>query len=122
MLSEIQINVFSEFDRIIPKKYELITLSGIVQELQRLLINSKIKKRKKVEYALQFLKTAQIKIFNEELHSSEPIDEYIIRVAKKKNFIVATNDQKLRRKLRDEHIAVVFVRQKSYLELEGYIG
>ncbi|MFX1518630.1 MAG: PIN domain-containing protein [Promethearchaeota archaeon] len=122
MLSEIQINIFSEFDRIIQKKYALITLSGIVKELQGLLINSKTKKRKKVEFALQFLKSAQVKILNEELLSSETIDEYIIRIAKKSNFIVATNDQDLRHKLRIEGISIIYLRQRSHLVLDGYVG
>jgi rRNA-processing protein FCF1 len=122
MLSEIQVNIFSELDRLIQREYVLIALSGIVKELQGLLINSKPKKRKKIAFALQFLNETQIKVLNEELLSDEPIDEYIIRVAKKESFIVATNDQNLRKKLRKEHIAVVFVRQKSYLELEGFVG
>ncbi len=126
MLSEIQINIISELDRLVKREYELIALSGVITELQGLLSKyekeGRVRLRKKVEFALEFLKTAQIKIFKEELLSSEPIDEYIIRVARKKEFIVATNDQELRRKLRDEHIAVVFVRQKSYLAVDGFIG
>lgn len=126
MLSEVQIDIISELDRLVKREYELVALSGIITELQGLLSKSekegRVRLRKKVEFALEFLKTAQIKIFKEELLSSEPIDEYIIRVAKKKDFIVATNDQELRRKLREEHIAVVFVRQKSYLAVDGFIG
>jgi rRNA-processing protein FCF1 len=49
----------------------------------------------------------------------ETNDEVMIRVAQQKKCIVATNDSELRKRLRNISIPVVYVRQKSRLELEG---
>ena len=121
MLSEIQINIISELDRLVKREYELIALSGILKELQALLQNSKPKKRRKIEFALQFLQKQNIEVVNEELLPNETIDEYILRIAKKTKFIVATNDAHLRKKLRDANNSVIYLRQKSYLAVDGFI-
>ncbi len=121
MLSEIQINIISELDRLVKREYELIALSGILKELQALLQNSKPKKRRKIEFALQFLQKQNIEVVNEELLPNETIDEYILRIAKKTKFIVATNDANLRKKLRDANNSVIYLRQKSYLAVDGFI-
>ncbi|MCK5588353.1 MAG: hypothetical protein KAI34_06495 [Candidatus Lokiarchaeota archaeon] len=121
MLSEIQINIISELDRLVKREYELIALSGILKELQALLQNSKPKKRRKIEFALQFLQKQNIEVLNEELLPNETIDEYILRIAKKTKFIVATNDAHLRKKLRDANNSVIYLRQKSYLAVDGFI-
>jgi hypothetical protein len=122
MLSEIQINIISELDRLVKREYELIALSGVLTELQGLLSKSKPKKRKKVEFALRFLQEQNIKILNEKLLPNETADEYILRIAKKTNFVVATNDAKLKKKLKDANNPVIYLRQKSYLALDGFIG
>ncbi len=121
MLSEIQINIISELDRLVKREYEVIALSGILKELQALLQNSKPKKRRKIEFALQFLQKQNIEVLNEELLPNETIDEYILRIAKKTKFIVATNDAHLRKKLRDANNSVIYLRQKSYLAVDGFI-
>ncbi len=122
MLSEIQINILSELDRLVHRSYELVALSGIVTELQGLLKNSKPKKRKKVEFALRFIDKYKIKILDEEILPIETTDEYIHRIAKKKKYIVATNDKNLRQKLREDNISVIYLRQKTYLSVDGFLG
>jgi rRNA-processing protein FCF1 len=122
MLSEIQINIISELDRLVKREYELIALSGVLTELQGLLCKSKPKKRKKVEFALRFLQEQNIKVLDEKLLPNETADEYILRVAKKTKFLVATNDAKLKKKLKDANNSVIYLRQKSYLALDGFIG
>ncbi|MFX1466806.1 MAG: twitching motility protein PilT, partial [Promethearchaeota archaeon] len=121
MLSEIQINIISELDRLIKREYELIALSGVITELQGLLRQSKPKKRKKVEFALRFLQEQNIRVLNEKLLPNETADEYILRVAKKTKFVVATNDVKLKKKLKDANNSVIYLRQKSYLAVDGFI-
>ncbi|MHA2060700.1 MAG: hypothetical protein ACW963_00195 [Candidatus Sifarchaeia archaeon] len=122
MLSEIQINIISELDRLVKREYELIALSGVLTELEGLLSKSKPKKRKKVEFALRFLREQNIKVLNEKLLSNETADEYILRIAKKTKFVVATNDAKLKKKLKDANNSVIYLRQKSYLAVDGFIG
>jgi rRNA-processing protein FCF1 len=124
MLSEIQINIISELDRLVKREYELIALSGVLTELQGLLSRSrsKPKKRKKVEFALRFLQEQNIRVLNEKLLPNETADAYILRIAKKTKFVVATNDAKLKKKLKDANNSVIYLRQKSYLAVDGFIG
>ncbi len=122
MLSEIQIDIISDLDRLVKREYELIALSGVITELQGLLSTSKPKKRKKVEFALRFLQEQNIKVLNEKLLPNETADEYILRIAKKTKFVVATNDANLKKKLRDANNSVIYLRQKSYLAVDGFIG
>jgi rRNA-processing protein FCF1 len=35
---------------------------------------------------------------------------------------VATNDRELRRKLRREHVPTIFLRERSHLEIEGFVN
>ena len=122
MLSEIQINIISELDRLVKREYELVALSGVITELKELLSKSKPKKRKKVEFALRFLKEQNIKVLDEQFLPNETTDEYILRIAKKTKFVVATNDAKLKKKLKDANSSVIYLRQKSYLAEDGFIG
>jgi rRNA-processing protein FCF1 len=122
MLSEIQINIISELDRLVKIEYELVALSGVITELQGLLSKSKPKKRKKVEFALRFIQEQNIKVLDEKLLPNETADEYILRIAKKTKFVVATNDKKLKKKLKDVNNSVIYLRQKSYLAVDGFIG
>jgi len=122
MLSEIQINIISELDRLVKREYELIALSGVLTELEGLLSKSKPKKRKKVEFALRFLREQNIKVLNEKLLPNETADQYILRIAKKTKFAVATNDAKLKKNLKDANNPVIYLRQKSYLAVDGFIG
>jgi rRNA-processing protein FCF1 len=122
MLSEIQINIISELNRLVKRDYELIVLSGVLKELEGLASKSKPKKRKKVEFALRFLREQNIKVLNEKLLPNETADQYILRIAKKTKFAVATNDVKLKKNLKDANNPVIYLRQKSYLAVDGFIG
>jgi rRNA-processing protein FCF1 len=50
-----------------------------------------------------------------------PTDEVIVKTAKAWNSPVFTNDRQLRKKLRDISVPVIYVRQKSRLEIDGLI-
>ena len=49
----------------------------------------------------------------------ETVDDFIIRLAREKKCLVATNDVSLRRRLRRENISVIFLRQMKYLQVDG---
>ncbi len=51
----------------------------------------------------------------------ETNDDVVVRVAAEWKCPVATNDRMLRRRLRDLNVAVVYMRQRSRLEIEGSI-
>lgn len=49
-------------------------------------------------------------------------DESIVELAAAGNCAVGTTDAALRRRLRENGIPVVYLRQKSHLALEGSVG
>ncbi len=49
-------------------------------------------------------------------------DDAIVKVAKNWNSPVFTNDRQLKKKLRDISVPVIYVRQKSRLDIDGMIS
>ena len=113
------INIYEELENKLNRKIERIIISPIYEELQKLSKRKKIKERKNALMTLQFIKNFDI--IKVERLQNETVDDLIIRLAKKWNCPVATNDKELRRKLRNRSIAVIYLRQKSRLEVEGMI-
>jgi rRNA-processing protein FCF1 len=52
---------------------------------------------------------------------AEEMDDVIMRAAKDFNAIVATNDGELRKRLVRAGAPVLFLREKSHIEAEGYL-
>jgi hypothetical protein len=50
-----------------------------------------------------------------------PADDAIVRAAKDWKAVVFTNDRQLRKRLKDISVPVIYVRQKSRLEIDGMI-
>ncbi len=69
--------------------------------------------------ALKLAEKCQVVVVNKNVKESN--DEIIVRVAAEWKCPVATNDRVLRRKLRDINVTVIYVRQKSRLEIEGNV-
>lgn len=116
---QFRININKELEKILNRKIEGIIISPIYEELQRLSKRKEIKERKNALMTLQLIKNFDI--VKVERLQNETVDDLIIRLAKKWNSPVATNDKELRRRLRSRSIAVIYLRQKSRLEVEGMI-
>ncbi|MGQ9720840.1 MAG: type II toxin-antitoxin system VapC family toxin [Candidatus Jordarchaeum sp.] len=114
----LEIDVISELDRIINQKYEIIIPLGIIKELKGLLKNPNLKTRTAAKLALKIAKRYKIVDIKDE---NGDIDDLIVQFSKKEYCAVATNDQNLRRRLKSEGIPTIYVRQKSHLEVEGYL-
>lgn len=110
------IDVISELDRIINQKYEIIILKGTIEELKGLSENPSLKVRKAAKLGL---KLAQRYTVVDLVPENGKMDELIVKFSKKEGYVVATNDQNLRRKLKSEGIPTIYVRQKSHLQIEG---
>jgi rRNA-processing protein FCF1 len=115
--AKFRIDIFREMQKLLATKVEPIILLPVLEELKKVYRLGGLKLKKQVSLALEFVK--QCKIMDAELLEGESIDDYIVRVAKNLNCIVATNDRNLRKKLRDINIPVIYVREKSHLVVEG---
>lgn len=114
---QFKVDIFSEIEALIGG-FEPIVLSTTMEELKRLSKSRSEKTRRNSLAALELAK--KCRIVDVELRPGESYDSAILRVADEGKYIVATNDRKLRKRLRDKGITTIFLRQKSHLEMDGY--
>jgi uncharacterized protein len=117
---QFKIDIFSELQRLLNRNFELILLSPVKRELETLAQKSSTKIRKNAAFALSL--TEKCKYVKVSEKPKEQIDDAIVRVAKAWNATVFTNDKLLKKKLRDISLPVIYVREKSRLEIDGLIS
>jgi len=114
---QFKIDIFEELKTLLKKKFEPILLSHAQRELEKLAKEGSPKMQKNALYALQLAGKCRLVDVNKGSVISP--DDAIIKVAVEWNCPVFTNDRQLRRRLRDINVPVIYVRQKSRLEIEG---
>ena len=120
-----RVDIFSELEKTVNFKYELIILDKSLNELNNLILKPKsdIKGADK-EAAKIALKLVDIYAKNKKLNiipsKTAYVDEAIIEFAAKNpgNTIVATQDRGLKKRLKEKGIKTITLRQKKYLALE----
>ena len=113
---QFKIDIVEELKTLLNKRHELVLLSPVKQELERLVNEGPPQTRKNAVYALKLAE--KCKLVNVEDHET-PVDDVIMEAARKGNCAVFTNDKQLKKKLRDINVPVIYVRQKSRLNLDG---
>ncbi|MCQ6254282.1 PIN domain-containing protein [Methanocaldococcus sp.] len=113
-----KINFDYEIERAINSKFEIVILSPIKEELEKLLNNPNLKGKEKLSIKLALNKIKNYKVINYEGYADEAILKYALQ---NKNVIVATNDKELKEKLIENNIPVMVVRQKKYFEVFGML-
>ena len=116
---QFRIDIFSELKRLLNRNFELILLSPVKRELKALAEKGSPKMRKNACYALKLAE--RCKYLEVDDLASALTDDIIVRIAKEWSSPVFTNDRQLRKKLRDISVPVIYVRQKSHLEINGMI-
>ncbi len=116
---QFRIDIFSEIARLLNRNFELILLSPVKRELETLAQKSSPKTRKNASFALSLAEKCRYVKVTEK--PKEPTDDAIARIAKEWNAPVFTNDKLLRKRLRDISVPVIYVREKSRLEIDGLI-
>ncbi len=113
---QFNIDILEEFKRILPN-YKLLTTSFVLDELKGLKNNSKGKVRLAAGLGLKIAQSDEIEVRDIPLNDGESVDDALIRISK----VLATNDANLRKKAKKKGIALVILRQKKYLAVEGYL-
>jgi hypothetical protein len=75
--------------------------------------------RKNASYALKLAE--KCKYVEVDAPASALTDDIIVKIANELKTPVFTNDRQLRKRLRDISVPVIYVRQKSRLEIDGMI-
>ena len=116
---QFKIDVFEGLTKLLNQRIEPVLLSSTQHELQTMAKKGSPKLRRQATMALKLAEKCSV--IDVEKGEEETGDDVILRVATQWRCPVATNDRKLRRRLRDISIPVIYLRQKSRLELEGSI-
>jgi rRNA-processing protein FCF1 len=113
---QFKIDIFEELKAILSRNFELVLLKPVHEELQRLAGEGSPQMRKKASYALKLAEKCSIVNVNRGAAST---DDAILQTAEKRCWPVFTNDRELRKKLRNINVPVIYVRQKSRLQIDG---
>ncbi len=115
---QFKIDIFEELEKLLKTRFEPVLLSPIRIELEAIAEKGSPKMRKLAHYALQLAKKC---VFSEVEGKIGSPDDVIIEMAKKWGCPVFTNDKELKKRLRNISVPVIYVRQKSRLEIDGRI-
>jgi len=113
-----RIDIFEELGRLINRKVKVIVPLPVLNELLKLKEIGKPLISKQASLAITMIQEKTV-VDNTKRLIKETVDDFIIRLAREKKCLVATNDVSLRRRLRKENISVIFLRQMKYLQVEG---
>jgi len=116
---ESKIDIFTETKRLLNRNLDFVLLSPVKQELDLLATKDSPKTRRDALYALKTAEKCKYVVVNNPEKLST--DDVIVKVAKAWNSPVFTNDRQLRKRLRDISVPVIYVRQKSRLDVDGLI-
>jgi len=116
---QFKIDIFQELQALLNMKFEPVLLSPVLKELETIAERGSPKMCKWASYALKMAeKCTFLEVKKENVVSP---DDAIVEMARKWSCPVFTNDRELRRRLRNISVPVIYVRQKSRLEIDGRI-
>jgi rRNA-processing protein FCF1 len=116
---QFRIDIFEELKRLLNRNVDFVLLSPVKRELEMLAAKDSPKIRREAVYALRLAEKCKYVAVDDS--EKLPTDDVIVKVAKSWNSPVFTNDRQLKRRLRDISVPVIYVRQKSRLEIDGLI-
>jgi len=116
---QFRIDIFEELKRLLQVNFEPVLLSPVLRELEKLARDSSPKMRKNAVFALKLAGKCRLVQIKENLVTSS--DDAIVLTAHEWKCPVFTNDRRLRKRLRNINVPVIYVRQKSRLEIDGRI-
>ncbi|MCW4046354.1 MAG: DNA-binding protein [Candidatus Bathyarchaeota archaeon] len=116
---QFKIDIFRDLERLLNRRFELILLSPVKRELEVLAAEGSPKMRRNASFALGLAEKCRYVAVEEP--ASALADDVIVETARKWGVLVFTNDRLLRKRLRDINVPVIYVRQKSRLEIDGLI-
>jgi rRNA-processing protein FCF1 len=116
---QFKIDVFCELECLLNRRFDLILLSVVKRELETLAGKGSPKTRKEAAYALRLAE--KCRLVEVDAGSLVDVDDVIVKMAAEWKAVVFTNDEQLRKRLRDISVPVIYLRQKSRLEIDGLI-
>ena len=117
---QFRVDIFTQIDKIATFEYELFILDKTLEELKTIVEKQKGKDKDAAKIALKLIAIKNIGIIKTK--SNRKTDDIILNLASKEDFIVATQDKDLKRRLINQDISVIILRQKKKLAITNYKG
>ncbi len=117
LLFVLRLDIFTEIENLLQGKVQFIVITPVRKELERLSQRNSELGRKAASALKLTERCVEIDV---RLSRSETVDDALIRFAQEDRIIVATSDMALKKKLRDINVPVIYVRDRSRLEIEGF--
>ena len=109
------VDIMSELERLIERRYVLAIPKPVAEELKQLAAHGKPAERSAARLGLALLTRGGI------VDAQGAADTAILKLAGGGNCVVGTTDAALRKKLRQLHVPVIYLRQKSHLAINGQL-
>ena len=116
---EFKMDIFEGIRRVVNRNVEFVLLSSVKHELEILASNVSPKVKREALFALKLAEKCKLTAVDDK---GEGTDDVIVRTAKSWNAPVFTNDRALKLRLRDISVPVIYLRQKSRLDIDGLIS
>jgi uncharacterized protein len=113
---QFKVDIFAEIDRIISDAHILVA-EPTLTELDRILKEGSGKDKAAVKLGMALLKAKGVEILKAPQKVFKGVDDFLLEIAVENQFIVATADKELRRRLKQAGIPVIILRQKKHLQL-----
>ncbi|MBX5328040.1 MAG: DNA-binding protein [Candidatus Bathyarchaeota archaeon] len=115
---QFKIDIFEELKILLKVRFQPVLLSSVLRELEKIAREGSPKMKKQASFALKLAEKCVL-VNVEREHGS--LDDVLFEIAQEWKSPVFTNDRQLRKRLRNINVPVIYVRQKSRLEIDGRI-
>jgi len=114
---QFKVDIFREMERLLVTRVKPILPSPVYEEVRSLALGGSSKISRQATLALKLAERCEV--LETDRRPEETVDDYILRVARSLGCVVATADGELRKRLRAINIPVIYLRNKSYLAVDG---
>lgn len=112
---QFKVDIFSEIERVLLPGYSICILDKTIGELEKISREQKGKTREYVNIALGIIKQKHLKILRTSKNDS--VDNIIVSLVNP-DFVVATQDGLLKKRVKARGASIIVLKQKKYLYLE----
>ncbi len=113
---QFNLDVFQEIEYLLQKKVDFIVPSAVKSELTGISARGG---EGAAEASLALQLASRCRVVEVTLNAGETVDDAILKASQKLGAVVATTDIALKKRLRDINVPVVYLRDKSKLEVDG---
>ena len=113
---QFNLDVFQEIEFLLQKKVDFIVPSAVKSELTGLSARGG---EGAAEASLALQLASRCRVVEVTLETNETVDDAIVKASQKLGAVVATNDIELKNRLKLLKVPVVYLRDKSKLEVDG---